>query len=214
MGINLEAVESLSIEILNKKCKNIILNEIYRPLDGDENYFNNLFAKNDTVNEHIVLAGDFYLNVLDFENNKKVRNFINLMFRYDIISTINKPTRSTANTATAIDHIITNLLIDTDFKTRILKKCISDRFFIMLVFQVGQKKMSTKSEQHINKRTFDETSIVSFRLRLLEIKWDNFKTYSDSNLAYNELLDTFTSLYDDCFPRVKIKVKARHCFRA
>ena len=103
------------------------------------------------MNEHIVSAGDFHLNVLDFENNKKVRNFINLMFRFDMISTINKPTRSTANTASVIDHIITNLLIDTDFKTRILKKCISDHSFIMLAFQVGQKKMSTKSEQHINK---------------------------------------------------------------
>ena len=46
-------------------------------------------------------------------------------------------------------------------------------------------------------------------MRLREIKWDNVKTSSDSNLAYNEFLDTFTSLNDDCFPRVKIKVKAQ-----
>ena len=96
LGINSEAVESLSIEVLNKKCKNIILNTIYRPLNGDivtcENYFKNLFAKSDTVNKHIVLESDFNLNVLDFENNKKVKNFINLMFRYGMIPTINKPT--------------------------------------------------------------------------------------------------------------------------
>ena len=41
------------------------------------------------------------------------------MFCYGMISTINKPTRVTANTATAIDHIITNVIIDTDFKTGI-----------------------------------------------------------------------------------------------
>ena len=35
LGVNSEAVESLSIEILNKKCKNIILNRIYRPPNGD-----------------------------------------------------------------------------------------------------------------------------------------------------------------------------------
>ena len=105
------ALESLRIEISNKKCKNIILNTIYRPPNGDietcENYFKNLFAKNDTVNKHIVLAGDFNLNVLDFENNKKVENFMNLMLRYVMILIINKPTRVTANTVTAIDHIIT-----------------------------------------------------------------------------------------------------------
>ena len=105
------ALESLRIEISNKKCKNIILNTIYRPPNGDietcENYFKNLFAKNDTVNKHIVLAGDFNLNVLDFENNKKVENFMNFMFRYVMILITNKPTRVTANTVTAIDHIIT-----------------------------------------------------------------------------------------------------------
>ena len=58
---------------------------IYRPPNGDietcENYFKNLFAKNDTVNKHIVLTGNIYLNVLDSGNNKKVENFINFMFR-------------------------------------------------------------------------------------------------------------------------------------
>ena len=76
-------IESLSIEILNKKCKNIILDTICRSPNGDietrENYFKNLFAKNDTVNKHILLAGDFNLNVLDFKNNRKVQNFINLV---------------------------------------------------------------------------------------------------------------------------------------
>ena len=58
---------------------------IYRPPNGDtetcENYFKNLFAENDTVNKHIVLTGNIYLNVLDSGNNKKVENFINFMFR-------------------------------------------------------------------------------------------------------------------------------------
>ena len=198
MGINSEAVESLSIEILNEKCKNIILNTIYRPRNGDieicENYLKNLFAKNDTVNKHIVLVGDFNLNLLDFENKKKVQNFINLMFRYGMIPTINKPKRVTANTATAIDHIITNIIIDTDIKTGILKSCILDHFAIMLVFQIVEKKMCNKSEQHNHKRIFNKTSKDSFMLRLWEINWDNLKTCNDSYLAYNEFLDTFTSL--------------------
>ena len=55
LGINSEALESPSIEILNK-CKNIIPNTIYRPPNGDietcETYFKNLFSNNDTVNKH------------------------------------------------------------------------------------------------------------------------------------------------------------------
>ena len=39
------------------------------------------------------------------------------MFRYDMMPTINKPTHVTANTATAIDYIITNVMIETNFRT-------------------------------------------------------------------------------------------------
>ena len=62
------------------------------------------------------------------------------MFRYGMIPTINKLTRVTANTAIAIDHIKANVIIDTDFKTGILKSCISDHFPIMLAFQIGEEK--------------------------------------------------------------------------
>ena len=73
--------------------------------------------------------------------------------------------------------------------------------------------MCNKSDQLIRKQIFNGTSIESIRLRLPEIKWDNLKTSKDLNLAYNEFFHTFTPLYDDCFPTVKIKVKARNSFR-
>ena len=46
-----------------------------------------------------------------------------------------------------------------------------------------------------------------------EVKWNNLKTSNDSNLAYDKFLDTFTSLYSVCFPRLKIKVKVRNRLR-
>ena len=83
LDINSEAVDSISTGILNKKCKNIILNTIYRPSNGNVwNYFKNFFTKNDTVNKHIVLAGNFNLKMLDFENNKKVENLCFVMVWY------------------------------------------------------------------------------------------------------------------------------------
>ena len=60
-----------------------------------------------------------------------------------MIPTINKPTRVTINTATVIDHIITNVIINTDFNTGILKSCISDHFATMLAFWIGEKKCVT-----------------------------------------------------------------------
>ena len=50
-----------------------------------------------------------------------VQSFANFMFRHGLISTVNKPTRVTRNTATAIDNIIANSVINSEFKTGIFK---------------------------------------------------------------------------------------------
>ena len=73
------------------------------------------------LTQNVILTGDFNINLLDFDTNKKVQNFVNLMFRFGMISTINKPTRVTRQTASAIDHIITNSIMHTGFKSRIIK---------------------------------------------------------------------------------------------
>ena len=60
----------------------------------------------------------------------------------------------------------------------------------------------------MSKQLLNEISIESLRLKLGEIKWDNLKTSNDSNVACNEFFDTFTSLYNECFPSLKTTMKA------
>ena len=74
------------------------------------------------------MAGDFQINLLYFEQNKKVQNFINLMFQSGLVSTTNKLTRITKDTISAIDQIITNSIINSEFRTAILTADISDHF--------------------------------------------------------------------------------------
>ena len=64
------------------------------------------------------MVGDFNINILDFSESKMVESFMNLMFRHGVIPTVNKPTRITRNTATAIDHIITNPVLNAEFQNR------------------------------------------------------------------------------------------------
>ena len=76
----------------------------------------------------MMFARDFNMNVFDYEYNRKVKSFFDLMYQHNLISTINKPTRVGKNSATAIDHIITNYLFSCDFKTAILKTDLTDHF--------------------------------------------------------------------------------------
>ena len=52
---------------------------------------------------------------------KKSEIFLNLIYQNGMIPTINKPTRVTRATVTAIDHILTNSFADRNFKTAIFK---------------------------------------------------------------------------------------------
>ena len=86
----------------------------------------------------IIFVGDFNNNVLEFENNKKVENF-----SHNVIPTITKLTRVTRNTAIAIDHFITNTVVDTQFKTGIIQTDLSYHFPI--VFGSKQTRLWLKN---------------------------------------------------------------------
>ena len=143
LSINCDAIQSLSIEISSTKSKNIILNTIYRPPNGDmkqcETYFKDVFSKNGKNLKNIVLAGDFNINFLDFETNKNVQDFLNLMFGYNMIPLTNKPTRVTRLSTNTIDHIITNSATgQIDFKPAIIKIDLSDHFPIAFAIKTNE----------------------------------------------------------------------------
>ena len=140
LSVNWDGIESLSIEIINDHCKNIF-SVVYRAVNGDlsinETFFRKILSENTEANKTLFLAGDFDINVLDYEN-KKVQNFVNLMFEFSMMPTVNKPTRVTSYTATAIDNIITNFIFDNDFGNAIIKTNVSDHFLI--IFTIKLKK--------------------------------------------------------------------------
>ena len=118
-----KAFEFLSIEILNKETKKTILILIYKPpneyFSVCETLLKPILEKKTNI-KNFVLADDFKMNLLVPENNKKFQNFANLRIQYSMIQTINKPTRVTKNTATAIDYIIKNPNFNKEFKSDIV----------------------------------------------------------------------------------------------
>ena len=107
-------IDILSTEITNNESKTFIYNVVYLPPDGYidvcENYFKNIFFKNNVISKNILLAEDFKINLLHFQQNK-VQNFINLIFQLGLVPTTNKPTIIKKDTTSAIDHMIKNSII-------------------------------------------------------------------------------------------------------
>ena len=121
---------------------------------------------------------------------------------------INKPTRVTKKTATAIDHIITNCFVDTNFKTAIFKSDISDHFLIC-VFLSPMIDENKNEVTYIYKRNINSETIEKFNQKLYEIDWNEVKSCEHPSESYEIFLTKFLSIYDDFFPKKKIKVKSK-----
>ena len=107
---------------------------------------------------------------LIYEKCNKVQEFLNLIYENSMIPVINKPTRVTYKTATAIDHILTNSYTDTKFETAILKSDVSDHFPICL-FIPSMKPLSKYEETYIYKRIYNEQSVIEFKQKIFETDW-------------------------------------------
>ena len=135
LSIDSNDVESLCIEIHLKKDRNILLNVMYRPPNGDMTVFQHFCRKllfaNDKALEKINFAGNLNINVLGYESNVEVKYSLSSMFQYNLMSTWIKPTRVTRNIATTIYHITAKTKVSGIYhRSRIMKVDTLDPFTI------------------------------------------------------------------------------------
>ena len=199
LDINAKNAESLSIELISKHSKNTVLSTIYRPPDGDFKAFNtflkDVYSISLKSNKLFYAAGDFHLNLLDYNKNGKVTKFLNLTCACYFVPFINKPTRVTKTSATAIDHIITISLLHRTINTRVLKLDISDHFPIFFIAKTA-KKMTPEGKVQITKRLINSKTKETFKNALPEMTWDNVIGFKQTDSAYEAFLNKFTSPYD------------------
>ena len=156
-------------------------------------FLNCIFHKTKKSNKKLHIAVDFNLNVLDHDNCKKVQNFLDLLFQNNIIPIINKPTRVTKKTATAIDHIITTCFADTNFKTAIYKSDISNHFPIC-VFLSPMIYENKNEVAYLYKRNINSETIEKFNQQLYESDWNEVKSCKNPSESYEIFLTKFLSI--------------------
>ena len=211
LSINNNDIESLTIEILSNKKRNTLINALYRPPNGQiepfENFLNNIFSKIKKSNKLFHIAGDFNLNLLDHDTNRKVQRFLNMVNKNGMIPTINKSTRVTRKTTTAIDHILTISFIDIVFKSAIFKSDISDHFSICFTIPSSMKQINNTKNTVIFKRVFDTESVELFKQKLYETNWDDIEVSKNPDEAYKRFLNKFSDLCDTYFPKKTDQIK-------
>ena len=78
----------MCVEIIFKMSKNILIDTQYRQAAGNFNefeaYLNTFLAKFKTTDKTCFLVGDLNLNLIDYQSNAKVTDFVNLIFQHTV----------------------------------------------------------------------------------------------------------------------------------
>ena len=126
LSINSRNVESLSMEILFYKERDILINVLYRPPKGVtepfKRFLKEILKKTKKNLKPFHTAGDFNLNILDHDKSRKVHNFLNLLYQNGMMPTISKPTEK------RLQQLITFLQIG-------LKMSTLKPLFLKLIYQ-------------------------------------------------------------------------------
>ena len=72
------------------------------------------------VKKNTYIVGDMNINLLNHKTNNNAKSYLNLIFQWNFLPVINRPTRESSRNATLIDHILTNNVIDTKMFTVII----------------------------------------------------------------------------------------------
>ena len=154
------------------------------------------------------IAGVFNLNILDHDKCSEVHNFLNLLYENGMIPTIKKPTRATRKTATAVDHVLIHQFINVNSKTAIFKTDISDHFPVCIITSSTEKLVENK-RTYVYKGVITDEATERFNQALYKTDWLEIETCNNPSERYKLFLKKFLSIYENIFPREKIKLKVK-----
>ena len=197
----LSYIETLFIEFkLNRRS--VVVGVIYKiPNSNINDFLETLDQITSTLadeNKTIYLMGDYNFNLLN-HHSLHIESFINIMHSNNLFNVITKPTRVVRGSATLIDHIWTNDY-NNCLKNGILYDNTSDHFPIFSFFRYNLNNLNNCNSKLINYRVFNNENINNFKLELQQVDWTLTYSSSDSNVAYNNFILIFRSLFDKNFP--------------
>ena len=206
-----KVIETIFVEIEISKNKKIIVGSIYRPNssyidltcsqqleqfnDSIGTIINNLAGKN------FYILGDFNIDLLKIEQHKPSADYINSIFSLGCLQLMTLPTRCIHNSATLIDHILTNDILPS-YTCGAFANRISDHFPIFCILPLTKPKAVHRvvKSRHIN-----EQSIEKFKNTLKNVPWPDISALEDPQLALDSFLQTFSELYELNFPETTVK---------
>ena len=203
--------ETLFIEVdknVFSTDKNLIVGVLYRIPNTDMKCFNDMY--NETLNKIknesklSYLLGDYNINLLNTDSHAPTNDFVDICFSNGFLPLINKPTRVTKYSATIIDNIITNDIVNVSHIQGLLLADISDHFPI---FIIHKNIKESNPDITFQKRVITYKSLSAFRTALEQHSFQSITSLGDINDASSLFCSELRSMYEKHFPLKSFKRK-------
>ena len=114
----------------------------------NNNYLTNLLDTLSSENKTVVLLGDFNADLLKYDQNSNISDFLDLMYSSLLLPHIFSPTRTTSSSATLIDNIFTNNY-NSSFVSGNLVNTLSDHHAQFLIMGNQHSPLELDSKEHM-----------------------------------------------------------------
>ena len=206
--------ESVLLEIIQPRRKNIIVGCFYRPPDASVADFNNslegILSTISFEKKLSYLMGDFNINILNSQSYQPSNEFVNLVVSNSLYPLICKQTRITSTTATLIDNIFTNNL-EHCMNSGIFYSDLSDH---LPIFQVTHLKLDAETPCRKRlARLINPATIAAFRSKLETIDWSVIYNSDSTNDSYDTFSSLLISAYHKSFPLKPVYPESGRSFK-
>ena len=187
-----------------------LVGNLYRPPNSELNefisYIEDLLCliSREFVGFSVFLMGDFNLNLLKMNSNRKCFEFYTTLTSHGYHPAILKPTRVTATSQTLIDNIFCNNISQIT-QSGIVTNSISDHFPVFLNQQLENSAENRKSIYRI--RLKNRECHVKFRNLLSSANWNSVYSTSDVEIMYEAFSDELFTMYNESFPVIQREAK-------
>ena len=178
--------------------KRLICGTVYRPPRNDNLGLSGFFDSIKLVLGELIktqskcfLMGNLYFNLLDF-SDKKIEQFTDITFNYNFHPLINKPTRITDSSSSAIDYTWTNVS-NTGIKSGIIAHCVADHLPVIHASNLG--KIKTNLVSHV--RWYAVSNLRKFSASLENADLCNAKNQDNPDNCFKNLYDLLLEEFEN-----------------
>ena len=148
----------------------------------NNNYLTNLLDTLSSENKTVVLLGDFNADLLKYDQNSNISDFLDLMYSSLLLLHIFSPTRTTSSSATLIDNIFTNNY-NSSFVSGNLVNTLSDHHAQFLIMGNQHSPLELDSKEHM----FQDLQEIEKNKNIISSLLENKDWVSKLRLSHNDV---------------------------